>query len=419
MTVIPALPSTLLGQVMLIIGSLLLLKAVLTITLSLVHRARQRQRLLSVAGQRLPGVSAMIAAYNEEVGIADTIRSVLAQDIPELQVIVVDDGSTDDTARIAEEFAQADPRVLVLRKPNGGKASALNLASQHLRYPVAVSVDADSALAPGTLATLAQHFNDPRVGAVAGDVRVAGPVTSLTQMQSLEYTIGQHMERRSQDMLGALSVVPGAAGAFRSDLLRRLQYSSDTLTEDMDLTIAIAQAGYQVRFEPNAVSYTEPPIAMKSLWRQRMRWMYGTFQVMAKYRHLIMNARGGRLGWLTLPYVLVYGLVLGGAGPAFDLAALALILGNSSNVLLPLILNVSADLLVAGVALILGRQSLRPLLLTPTQRLFQRPFAMLVIAMTCAAFLSRRRIHWNKLPRVGIQMPNSSPTHSVSVQAGD
>ncbi len=411
------LPSTPLGWALLVIVSLLLIKAVLTVTLALAHARVQRRRARAATGP-LPGVSVMIAAYNEEVGIADTLRSVLAQQGPELQVLVVDDGSTDATATIADGFAGLDRRVTVLRKPNGGKASALNLAAEHLRYPVAVSVDADSALAPGTLAALARHFHDPRVGAVAGDVRVAGPVTSLTQMQNLEYSVGQQMEKRAQDMLGAVSVVPGAAGAFRSDLIRRLRYSHDTITEDMDLTVAIAAAGFDVRFEPEALSFTEPPVDLRSLWRQRLRWMYGTFQVMGKYRHLIMTPRGGRLGWLTLPYVLIYGLTLGGAGPLFDIAALTLLTQHLQDALLPLLLNVGADVVVAGIALRLGRQSLRPLLITPTQRLFLRPFVSLVVVMTCVAFLRRRNVQWNKLPRVGLRLPGAAE-RDAAPQAGD
>ncbi|AWT35424.1 hypothetical protein GCM10008956_09190 [Deinococcus arenae] len=411
------LPSTLLGWVLLIVVSLLLVKAVLTVTLALAHARTQRRRARRLDRLPVPGATVMIAAYNEEVGIADTLRSVLAQRGLEVQVIVVDDGSTDRTAQIAAEFAAQDPRVLVLRQPNGGKASALNFAAEHLRHPVAVSVDADSALAPGTLAALARHFHDPQVGAVAGDVRVAGPVTSLTQMQNLEYSVGQQMEKRAQDMLGAVSVVPGAAGAFRSELIRRLRYSHDTITEDMDLTVAIAAAGYDVRFEPAALSFTEPPVDLRSLWRQRLRWMYGTFQVMGKYRHLLLSRQGGRLGWLTLPYVLLYGLTLGGAGPLFDVAALALLTHHAGDALRPLLLNLGTEVAVAASALLLGRQSLRPLLITPTQRLFLRPFVSLVLVMTCVTFLRRRNVQWNKLPRVGLHLPGA-PLPGARKQSG-
>ncbi|GGR82425.1 glycosyltransferase [Deinococcus sedimenti] len=417
------LPSTPLGWTLFIIVLLLLIKAALTVTLATAHIWVRRRRARDWHGRDTPGVSVMIAAFNEEVGIAQTIRSVLAQDGPPLQVIVVDDGSTDRTAAIADEFARRDARVQVLRQANGGKASALNRAAAHLEYPVAVSVDADSSLAPGALSALSRHFLNPAVGAVAGDVRVAGPVTSLTQMQHLEYSVGQQMDKRAQDMLGAVSVVPGAAGAFRTDLIRRLHYSGDTITEDMDLTVAIAAAGYQVRFEPAALSFTEPPVTLPAMWRQRLRWMYGTFQVMGKYRHLILTARGGRLGWLTLPYVLLYGLVLGGAGPLFDLAALTLLVQQMSGgsappgALVPLLVSIGIDVLVAGVALALGRQSLRPLLITPTQRLFMRPFVALVVIVTCLSFLRGRTVRWNKMPRVGVHLPGQpSP---VAPQAGD
>lgn len=404
---------TLLLQVLV---SLLVFKAVLTLALAFTHPRVQRRRSRQDDTRPLPGVSVMIAAYNEEVGIADTLRSILTQDVLQLQVIVVDDGSTDRTAQIARSFAEQDKRVTVLQQPNGGKARALNTAIDHLRYPVAVSVDADSALAPGTLAALARHFHDPRVGAVAGDVRVAGPDTLLTRIQHLEYTVGQQLEKRTQDMLGAISVVPGAAGAFRSDALRVLRYSHDTLTEDMDLTIGLAAAGYDVRFEPAAISYTEPPITLHDLWRQRTRWMYGTFQVMSKYRHQLLRRRGGRLSWLTLPYILLYGLILGGVGPLFDLLSITMLFHHASELVTPLLLNLGADFAVVGAALGLGRQGARAMLLTPSQRLFLRPFVLLVVVVTCVSFIRRRNVSWNKLPRVGLHMPRSELTRGT---AGD
>ncbi|WP_415790649.1 glycosyltransferase family 2 protein [Deinococcus saxicola] len=360
-------------------------------------------------------MSVMIAAYNEEVGIADTLRSILSQDVPQLQVIVVDDGSTDRTAEIARLFANQDERVVVIQQANGGKARALNNAIDYLLHPVAVSVDADSALAPGALAALARHFHDPQVGAVAGDVRVAGPATLLSSVQYLEYTVGQHLDKRAQDMLGAIIVVPGAAGAFRSDALRVLRYSHDTLTEDMDLTVALAAAGYDVRFETAAISYTEPPITVQNLWRQRMRWMYGTFQVISKHRHQIHH-RNGRLAWL----ILVVGLILGGMGPWLDLLAVAMLVHHSSQLVVPMLLNLGADFVVAGAALALGRQvgrqGARALLLTPAQRLFMRPFVLLAVIMTCVMFLRRRNVSWNKLPRVGLQMTQPQQAHKT---AGD
>ena len=399
-----------------VLFSLLIVKAVLTLVLAFAHPRQHRQRLQPHDLQPPLGVTVMIAAYNEEVGIADTLRSILTQDVPQLQVIVVDDGSNDRTAEIAQSFAHQDERVTVLQQSNGGKARALNTAIDYVRYPVAVSVDADSALAPGTLAALARHFHDPRVGAVAGDVRVAGPATLLTRVQYLEYTVGQQLEKRAQDLLGAISVVPGAAGAFRSDALRLLRYSHDTLTEDMDLTVGLAAAGYDVRFEPAAISYTEPPITLRDLWRQRMRWMYGTFQVMGKHRHQLFSRQGGRLGWLTLPYILLYGLMLGGIGPLFDLLSIAMLFHHASELVTPLLLNLGADFTVIGAALSLGRQGASPLLLTLSQRLFMRPFVTLVVVMTCISFLRRRNVSWNKLPRVGLRMPSTTPARKI---AGD
>ncbi|GGK26287.1 hypothetical protein GCM10008955_20070 [Deinococcus malanensis] len=389
---------------------LLLIKAILTVVLAVAHRRRAQRQWAELPATPL-GVTVMIAAYNEEVGITGTLTSVLSEALDELQVLVVDDGSSDGTAAAVERTAQLDPRVQLIRQDNTGKAGALNHALQYVRYPVAVSVDADSAIAPGTLAALARHFHDPRVGAVAGDVRVAGDAKLITHVQDMEYTVGQHMEKRAQCMLGTVSVVPGAAGAFRTELLRELGgYSRDTLTEDMDLTIAIAAAGYEVRFEPRALSFTEPPQALKHLWRQRMRWMYGTFQTMIKYRHLMFNPRAGKVGLLTLPYMLLYGLVLGGVGPLIDIAAVSILVQYSTfDAVWPIIAHVLVDFVIVGAALALGGASWRMLIYTPTQRFFLRPFVAIVVMMTCWTFLRRRNVHWNKLPRVGLNMAMTNP----------
>ncbi|ACO45368.1 glycosyltransferase [Deinococcus deserti] len=397
---------------------LLLTKAVLTVTIAVAHRSRIRRQHRELPATPL-GVTVMIAAYNEEIGIGGTLTSVLSEPLEELQVVVVDDGSSDGTAAAVERFAQLDPRVQLIRQENTGKAGALNHALKYVRYPVAVSVDADSAISPGTLAALARHFHDPRVGAVAGDVRVAGEAKLLTHMQDMEYTIGQHMEKRAQCFLGTVSVVPGAAGAYRTELLRELGgYSHDTLTEDMDLTIAVAAAGYRVRFEPLALSFTEPPQMLKHLWRQRLRWMYGTFQVMGKYRHLIFNPRAGRLGLLTLPYVLLYGLVLGGLSPLIEILAITILVQYTVvENLWPILMQILAEVVVIGAALALGGASWRMLLYTPTQRFFLRPFVSIVVLMTCWTFLRRRNVHWNKLPRVGLNMAMTNPASRTPAAA--
>lgn len=379
---------------------LLLLKAVGTAALALLHRRHYRHLDSGAPG----GVTVMIAAYNEEVGIRATLESVLSEPLERLQVVVVDDGSSDRTPDIVGEMARHDPRITFLRQANAGKAEALNRALTVAEYEVAVSVDADSVLAPGSLGWLAAHFKDPRVGAVAGDVRVSGRPRLLTHIQYLEYMVGQHMEKRAQDMLGVVLVVPGAAGAYRTALLRQLGgYSPDTLTEDLDLTVAIAAAGFQVRFEPRALSYTEPPVYLRYLWRQRMRWTYGTFQVMAKYRRLVFNPRAGRLGLLALPYVLIYGFMLGVVGPLFDLTVVLLAVQTSVfQVAGPLLLNVGAELSVGLLSLWLGRGAYGGLGWAPLQRLFLRPFMAVVVAMTAVSLLRRQQMGWNKLPRLGV-----------------
>ncbi|ADV66016.1 glycosyltransferase family 2 protein [Deinococcus maricopensis] len=388
-----------------LIAVLFLVRMLLTAALACCH-ARTAPRALPRNG----AVSVLIAAYNEEVGIERTIESVLAQRIKRLQVIVVDDGSSDNTAAIVARIAHRDRRVKLIQQSNAGKAAALNTAMPHIQYPVAVSVDADSVLAPGALAALAAHFKDPRVGAVSGDVRVAGRRSWLTTFQALEYLVGQHLDKRAQQLLGAITVVPGAAGAFRTALLRDVGgYSTDTVTEDMDLTIQIAARGYRVHFEPRACSYTEPPADLHDLWRQRLRWMFGTWQVLGKHRHLMFRRRAGTLGLLGLPYVLLFGIGGGLLAPLLDFTLVAFILsaGAALSWLEPLLTTLGAELAATSLAVLLGRDRWQNLALVWPQRLFIRAFGAMVIAVTLYRYLRGSVVHWDKLKRHGVQLEGS------------
>ncbi len=202
---------------------------------------------------------------------------------------------------MAGEFAD-DPRVLLLRKPNGGKASALNLALAAATAPVVVGVDADTQLDPDALARLDQWFIDPKIGAVAGNVKVGNQKNLVTRWQSLEYITSQNIDRRGMARLNAVTVVPGAIGAWRTRALRGVGgYRSDTLAEDMDLTWRIHRAGWAIANEPRAYAYTEAPSTLNGLLKQRFRWTFGTLQCLWKHRSAPVPLRLVRLAGPALP----------------------------------------------------------------------------------------------------------------------
>src|SRR5262249_47573261 len=197
-----------------------------------------------------PAVTVIIPAYNEEKGIERSVRSVLASDYPRLRTIVVDDGSKDGTSEVVrEKFAaeMAAGRVFLFTKPNAGKASALNHGLQYTEDDIYVGIDADTAIAPNAISLLVAHFADPKVGAVAGNTKVGNRVNLWTRWQALEYITSQNFERRALNVFGAVSVVPGAIGAWRLGAVREAGgYHSDTVAEDVDLTMSLLENGWRV-----------------------------------------------------------------------------------------------------------------------------------------------------------------------------
>jgi cellulose synthase/poly-beta-1,6-N-acetylglucosamine synthase-like glycosyltransferase/peptidoglycan/xylan/chitin deacetylase (PgdA/CDA1 family)/spore germination protein YaaH len=268
-----------------------------------------------------PKVAVLIPAYNEEKVIERTVRSALDSDYPNLHVIVIDDGSKDRTLEVARRaFAQeeAEGRVLILTKPNAGKAEALNYGLEHLTdEEIFVGIDADTIIAPDAISHLVPHFMNPEVAAIAGNAKVGNRVNLWTRWQALEYITSQNFERRALNTMGAVSVVPGAIGAWRVSAVREAGgYHVDTVAEDADLTMALLRRGYRVEYEDQALAYTEAPTNANGLMRQRFRWSFGILQ--SVYKHRGVFARKGALGWVALPNILIFQILLPLVSPFID-----------------------------------------------------------------------------------------------------
>jgi peptidoglycan-N-acetylglucosamine deacetylase len=275
-----------------------------------------------IAGYK-PSVAVLIPAYNEEKVIERTIRSVLRSDYPYLRVIVIDDGSTDATLEIARRcYAKevANGQVVILTKANGGKAAALNFGLGHVHdnEELFVGIDADTVIAPDAISHLVPHFLNSKVAAVAGNAKVGNRVNLWTRWQALEYITSQNFERRALNTLGAVSVVPGAIGAWRMALVREISgYQTDTVAEDADLTMALLERGYRVEYEDLSLAFTEAPVNGRSLVRQRFRWSFGILQAVWKHRRAF--ARKGALGWVALPNIVIFQIILPIVSPLIDL----------------------------------------------------------------------------------------------------
>jgi cellulose synthase/poly-beta-1,6-N-acetylglucosamine synthase-like glycosyltransferase/peptidoglycan/xylan/chitin deacetylase (PgdA/CDA1 family)/spore germination protein YaaH len=286
---------------------------------------RLRSRKLPEPGSFEPAVAVLIPGYNEEKVIVRTVRSVLNSDYPNMRVIVIDDGSKDRTFEVAREaFVKeiADGRVTILTKPNGGKAAALNFAVEQLAEEFYVGIDADTVIAPDAVSKLVRHFADPKIGAVAGNAKVGNRVNLWTRWQALEYITSQNFERRALDLFGVVTVVPGAIGAWRTEGVRRAGgYPVNTVAEDADLTMNLLEQGYRVIYEDRSLAFTEAPVDMRGLMKQRFRWSFGTLQAIFKHRGAFTKNKA--MGFFALPNILIFQLLLPLVSPLIDLMFVA------------------------------------------------------------------------------------------------
>ncbi len=240
--------------------------------------------------------SVLVPAYNEGKVIEQSIQSLLELNYPDYEVIVINDGSTDDTLEKARKWEgfHGKVEVIVLTQENKGKAEALNHGASVAKGEVVVCMDGDSKLDRNTVNTGMRHFDDPQTAAVAGNVKVVNRRNLLTKLQSLEYIEGLNLVRRAQAFIHAVNIIPGPIGLFRRDpLLEVGGWESDTFAEDCDLTLKLLTHGYKVDYEADAVSYTEAPEKLGPLLKQRYRWTRGILQSMKKHSSFLIRPRAG------------------------------------------------------------------------------------------------------------------------------
>jgi cellulose synthase/poly-beta-1,6-N-acetylglucosamine synthase-like glycosyltransferase len=347
-------------------------------------------------------VTVLVPAYNEEAGIESTVRSLLASTHPYLEVVVIDDGSTDRTADLATWID--DPRVRVIRQPNSGKAAALNTGLAHASHDIVVMVDADTVFEPDALHRLVQPLAHPAVGAVSGNTKVGNRRGLLGRWQHLEYVFGFNLDRRMFEVLECMPTVPGAIGAFRRDALMGVGgVSEDTLAEDTDLTMALWRAGWRVVYEESAVAWTEVPTTLRQLWRQRYRWCYGTLQAMWKHRRAVVEVgAAGRFARRGLSYLAVFQVVLPLLAPVVDLYALyGALFADPVQATGVWLAFLGVQLVCSGYALRLDGEPVRALWSMPFQIVVYRQLMYLVVIQSLVALLLGSRLRWQRMQRSG------------------
>ena len=367
-----------------------------------------------------PAVAVLVPAYNEEKVIVRTVRSVLNSDYSRLRVIVIDDGSTDNTYQAARNAFANESRVVVLTKQQGGKAAALNYGLEFVTEEVFIGIDADTIIDHRAISLLMPHFADLNVAAMAGNTKVVNQVNLWTRWQALEYLTSQNFERRALDVFGVVTVVPGAIGAWRTAAVRHAGcYPPDTVAEDADLTMALLESGYRVHYEDRALAYTEAPSTARGLMRQRFRWSFGILQ--SVWKHRAVFRRKGVLGWVALPNILIFHFLLPLISPFMDLVLLLGIAGyfikrnpqfhtaSYSSSLLKLMVAFAVFMLVdftaSALAVALERCSadrwnnVRLLAHVWPQRFAYRPLFSLVILRTLKRVIEGYEFTWGKLER--------------------
>jgi len=266
------------------------------------YRERMHRFQENLFGRKLsfsPMVTVIVPAYNEAEVIERTIRNLTSLDYPNFEVLVIDDGSTDNTAAIAHYVAELSPTVpvQVLTQSNAGKAAALNHGLRTAIGDLILCVDADSNLRPHSLVEAVKHFQDPAVGAVAGFVEVGNQKDYLTRLQELEYLVGLNFTRRAMSYLGVVPIIPGPSGLFRREALMGVGgfvEDKKLFAEDAELTLRIIAQGWRVTSEERLAAVTEAPEDVKTLLRQRYRWNRGIYQALMRNQFPLLYLGGFR-----------------------------------------------------------------------------------------------------------------------------
>jgi cellulose synthase/poly-beta-1,6-N-acetylglucosamine synthase-like glycosyltransferase/peptidoglycan/xylan/chitin deacetylase (PgdA/CDA1 family) len=400
---------------LLLSGLVMLVRSALVVVVAARH-AYTTRRARRAAAARGPGpvrggasspavvrepVTVIVPAYNEAAGIEASVRSIAASTHP-VEIIVVDDGSTDDTAGIVERMRL--PRVRLIRQANAGKPAALNTGLAAASFDLVVMVDGDTVFEPETVARLVQPFADPAIGAVSGNTKVANRQGILGRWQHIEYVVGFNLDRRLFDVAECMPTVPGAIGAFRRSALDAVGgVSDDTLAEDTDLTMSLLRDGWRVVYREDARAWTEVPETLGALWKQRYRWCYGTLQSMFKHRGAIaQGGAAGKLGRRGLTYLLILQVLLPLLAPVVDVFALyGLFFLDPVKIIGLWFAFLLVQTLVAAFAFFLDHESPGPLWTLPLQQVVYRQLMYLVVVQSVFTAFAGRRLRWHRMERYG------------------
>ncbi len=382
--------------------------------LASVQRKREKKENLIAAAAInqtvFPKVSIIVPAYNEEINAVRTVNNLLLQTYPGLQIIFVDDGSKDNTFKIISETFSGTSNVQVHTKPNGGKASALNFGINLANTEYVVCIDADTQLKSDAVTQLMKKFDNEKVGAVAGNVKVGNEVNMITKWQSIEYITSQNFDRRAFDLLNCITVVPGAIGAFKKEAIIKCGgFTTDTLAEDCDLTMRMHRNSYLVRNCNDAISYTEAPETMKQFMKQRFRWSFGVMQCFWKHRDAAFNPKYKKFGMIALPNIFIFQMILPFLAPLADLilvlsliaAGFGIIPASLGHIIFYYLIFSLVDIAGAALAFAFEKEDYKKLLWMIPQRLIYRQLMYYIVLKSFNRAIKGELQGWGVLKRTG------------------
>jgi poly-beta-1,6-N-acetyl-D-glucosamine synthase len=268
-----------------------------------------------------PKVSVIIPAWNEEVGIGRTMQSVLDNSYPDIELIVVNDGSTDSTEVVVKEFIQkfknGFPKragaIKYIYQHNAGKPAALNLGVKDASGEIIVTTDADSFMDKFAIEKLVNYFRNPEIVSVAGNVRIGNNNKTIGLIQTLEYIYGFYF-KKADSIVGSVYIVGGAAAAYRREVFDKLgMFDETTITEDIEMSTRIQKAGVKIAYASDVIVYTEGPSDLSGLIKQRLRWKRGRFETFIEHKDLFFSTdkrHNKYLSWVVLPLAMLSEILL-------------------------------------------------------------------------------------------------------------
>lgn len=372
------------------------------------RKEKKEAKLFATASvDKYPLVSIIVPAYNEEVNAVSSLNNLLRCDYPNFNIIFVDDGSKDNTFENVNAAFANHPAVKVLSKVNGGKASALNYGISQTSAEYVVCIDADTKLATDAVSKMMEAFllspEKEKIGAVAGVVKTGNEINMLTRWQSIEYTTSQNFDRKAFAYVNAITVIPGAIGAFRTAAIFDAGgFTTDTLAEDCDITIRILRCGYTVVNQPKAYAYTEVPESLKQFNKQRFRWTFGVMQTFWKHRDALFNNKYGALGWVALPDILLFKYIIPIFAPIGDLLMLfGLLTENRSKIGFYYLIFLLVDALIAGLSFAFEKEKPWKLVWLIPQRLIYRWLMIVILFRSLRKAIKGELQLWGVLKRTG------------------